>query len=157
MQTTKRPWTLVWNLPLFCGMLPLGPSITQCPMGGGCLTIPYPCSSQKCARPSLMSTRIMWWIHHSWGMGCHLLWHIREEVKLPPYMWCSFMSSTSTASVLQTVVPYTTGFYSVVLMALVDAGYKFIWADTDRRYGISIRRSNVGLQCIRAEGMCWRW
>ena len=61
MQTTKRPWTLVWNLPSFCGILPLGPSITQCPMGGGCLTIPYPCSSQKCARPSLMSTRMRWW------------------------------------------------------------------------------------------------
>ena len=43
------------------------------------------------------------------------------------------MASSSTASVLQTVVPYTVyykykGFYSVVLMSLVDADYKFIWA-----------------------------
>ena len=53
--------TRVWNLPSLCGILPLGPSITQCPMGGGCLSLPYPCSSQKCARPSSMSTRIMWW------------------------------------------------------------------------------------------------
>ena len=44
------------------------------------------------------------------------------------------MESTSTASVLQTVDPYTItynykGIDSVVLMALVDADYKFIWAD----------------------------
>ena len=43
------------------------------------------------------------------------------------------MASTSTASVLQTVVPYRPnynykGLYSVVPMALVDADYKFIWA-----------------------------
>ena len=35
-----------------------GPSITQCPMVGGCPTIPYPCSPQKCARPSSMNTRM---------------------------------------------------------------------------------------------------
>ena len=61
MQTTKRPRPWSETCHHSFGMLPLGPSITQCPMGGGCLTMPYPCSFQKCARPSSMSTKVRWW------------------------------------------------------------------------------------------------
>ena len=52
------------------------------------------------------------------------------------------MASSSTASVLQTVVPHNyKGFYSVVLMSLVDADYKSAVLDQHQTFKSAMHQS----------------
>ena len=64
------------------------------------------------------------------------------------------MGSILTASVHQRAAPSMYNykcFYSVVLMALGDADYKFIWADVGSRL-VGFRCPNI--QQLRAERIC---
>ena len=83
----------------------LGPSISQCPMSGGCPTIPCPCSSSVKAIVDEYNDEVM---------KCPTTpeeWRAISDNfaggGTSPIRVVHLVASTSTASVLQTVFPYT--------------------------------------------------
>ena len=128
---TGSPWSLAWSSHWLCVILPLGASIQPWRTDGVSPTTPSHSSSERSAKPS-MSTWPKWW------PAPPLL---RDGV---PYLTSSSRSGTSPIPCgaldgkhIACKCPPKSGsqyfnykgFYSVVLMGIVDVDYKFIWAD----------------------------
>ena len=121
-----------WSWPSPSATLPLATPTLPWSSPGVCLKTQYPLSSVRCAKPYKMSTLMRCWDAQLLQMNGARLLIYTTSVGISPTHWGSVDGKH-----VRIICPNNSGsvyynykhFYSILLFVLVDADYKFLWAD----------------------------